>query len=70
MTRHPKPHLFTPDPDVPARYSADGHLLNLGACRCGLVGEPGDAHHTLPPAPAEADGRQRAAGDTTYEKEN
>lgn len=58
MTRRPKPHLFTPDPDVPA-----DPITRLRACRCGLVGEPGDAHHTLPPAPAEADGRQRAAGD-------
>jgi hypothetical protein len=58
MTPKPKvpPHLFQADPDVPA-----DPIRGLHACRCGLVGKPGDAHHTLP-APVE-DVQQRAAGE-------
>lgn len=53
--RHP--HLFIVDPDVPADHK--GH----GACAvCGLMGEPGDAHHTLPEAPTE-DVQRLAAGE-------
>lgn len=48
--------IFTPDPDLPADHNG------RRACRCGLVGEPGDAHHTLPPAPEE-DAQSRAAGE-------
>lgn len=55
-----RPHLFVPPP--PDELDHNGR----GACqRCGLVGEPGDAHHTLPPAPEAADARELAAGDTT-----
>lgn len=54
--------IFTPDPDLPARYDAAGRLVSPGVCRCGLPGEPGDAHHT-PPAQAEADHGQLAAGE-------
>jgi hypothetical protein len=44
------PHVFQADPDVP------------GCCaRCHLPGQPGDAHHTMPPPVADV--RQRAAGD-------
>lgn len=47
--------IFTPDPDVPP----DHH--GRQACRCGLVGAPGDAHHTVPePVP---DARGLAAGE-------
>ncbi len=59
MTAKPKsavrPHLFVPDPDVPADHN--GHR----ACRCGLIGQPGDAHHTLPDPPPDA--RSAAAGE-------
>lgn len=48
--------IFTPDPDIPADHRG------RRTCRCGLTGEPGDAHHT-PPAPAEADHGQLAAGE-------
>ena len=47
--------IFTPDPDVPADQK--GRLT----CRCRLVGEPGDAHHTAP-EPVE-DAASRAAGE-------
>jgi hypothetical protein len=47
------PHPFQADPDVPPDHN--GHR----ACKCGLVGEPGDAHHNPPPAPVDA--RQLAA---------
>ncbi len=50
-----RPHPFLPDPDIPADQA--GRLV----CRCGLVGEPGDAHHTMP-EPVQ-DVRLRAAGD-------
>lgn len=49
--------IFTPDPDIPADHRG------RRTCRCGLTGEPGDAHHTLPPAPDEADVRELAAGE-------
>lgn len=49
------PHLFQPDPDVPADHQG------RHACRCGLVGRPGDAHHTLPAGP-ETDVQQLRAG--------
>jgi len=53
-----RPHLFVPPP--PDELDVNGR----GACqRCGLVGEPGDAHHTLPDPPSEADHGQRAAGE-------
>ena len=48
--------LFTPDTTLPADHN--GRLT----CRCGLVGEPGDAHHTLPDVP-ETDVQQLAAGE-------
>lgn len=55
---HVPPHPFVADPDVPP-----DPLDRTGrrACRCGLLGEPGDAHHTLPP-PVD-DARSRAAGE-------
>jgi hypothetical protein len=49
------PHIFTPDPDIPADMNGNR------VCRCGLVGKPGDAHHTLPEPPDDA--RSRAAGE-------
>jgi hypothetical protein len=57
MTRKPTlpPHLFRVDPDVPADQNG------RHACRCGLVGQPGDAHHTLP-EPVQ-DAQLRAAGE-------
>lgn len=50
------PHLFRPDPDVPPDQNG------RRACLCGLVGEPGDAHHTLP-ATAGRDAAELAAGE-------
>jgi hypothetical protein len=48
---------FAPDPDLPADHQG------RHACRhCHLVGQPGDAHHTMPPAP-EQDVRGLAAGE-------
>jgi len=47
--------IFAADPDIPADHNG------RRTCRCGLTGEPGDAHHK-PPAPVE-DARQRAAGE-------
>jgi hypothetical protein len=47
------PHPFVTDPDVPPDH------LGRGACRCGLVGRPGDAHHTMPDVPEQAAVRQR-----------
>jgi len=65
MTRDPAAHrvcggIFTPDPDLPADHQG------RRTCRCGLVGEPGDAHHTVPEP--EADARSAAAGDTQEEE--
>lgn len=48
------PHLFQPDPDIPP--GLDGR----GACSvCHLVGQAGDAHHTLPEVPAQAEHLRR-----------
>jgi hypothetical protein len=60
MTRDPAAHrvcggIFRPDPDLPADHNG------RWTCHCGLLGAPGDAHHTVP-EPAE-DGRMRAAGE-------
>jgi hypothetical protein len=49
------PHPFQLDPDVPADQNG------RGACRCGLIGQPGDAHHAMPDAPQDA--MSRAAGE-------
>jgi hypothetical protein len=51
-----RPHLFVADPDVPPDQSG------RATCRCQLVGEPGDAHHTLP-VMSERDVQERAAGE-------
>lgn len=52
--------IFTPDPDMPAEP-----FTGRKTCRCGLVGKPGDAHHTAPePTP---DVRGLAAGDNDKE---
>ena len=48
-----KPHLFRPDPELPA--DSRGRRV----CRCGLLGEPGDARHTLPDVPEQAQHRGR-----------
>lgn len=48
-----KPRLcgpFQPDPDIPPDQNGRGVCRN-----CHLVGAPGDAHHTLPDAPAQAE---------------
>jgi hypothetical protein len=48
--------IFTPDPDMP-----DEPFTGRKTCRCGLVGQPGDTHHTVPePVP---DVRGLAAGE-------
>lgn len=50
-----RPHLFVPDPDVPADHNG------RGACAtCHLIGKAGDAHHELPDAPAWDVQRARA----------
>jgi len=54
-TRVP-PHPFVADPDIPPDHNG------RRTCRCGLPGEPGDAHHTLPEVVGQ-DARQRAAGE-------
>lgn len=46
--------LFTPDPTLPADQAG------RQVCRCGLIGEAGDAHHTLPDVPEMAEHRRRA----------
>jgi hypothetical protein len=47
--------IFTADPGVPPDHNG------RQACRCGLLGTPGDAHHTVPaPVP---DVRGLAAGE-------
>jgi hypothetical protein len=48
--------VFTPDPDLPADHNG------RRTCRCGLLGEPGDAHHTVP-VMSERDAQERAAGE-------
>lgn len=49
-----KPHPFVTDPAVPP--GQDGR----GACAtCHLIGEAGDAHHTLPDIPEQAEHRRR-----------
>lgn len=45
--------VFTADPDVPADHRG------RRACVCGLLGEPGDPHHTLPDVPEQAEVRGR-----------
>jgi len=47
--------VFQPDDDLPADHQG------RRTCRCGLLGEPGDAHHTVPEP--EADARSAAAGE-------
>lgn len=47
--------IFQPDPDLPADHRG------LSTCRCGLVGEAGDAHHT--PADDVPDVQRRRVGE-------
>jgi hypothetical protein len=49
--------VFTADPELPP--DSRGRQV----CRCGLVGEPGDAHHKLPDVPAQAEVRHRYGDD-------
>lgn len=46
------PHLFVVDPDVPPDQFGRRACLAPG---CHLMGKPGDAHHTLPDVPEQAD---------------
>jgi hypothetical protein len=60
VTAQPRQHrvcggIFTPDPDVPPDHNG------RQACRCGLLGEAGDTHHTVPEP--EPDARGLAAGE-------
>jgi hypothetical protein len=48
--------IFTPDPGIPPDHNG------RRTCRCGLTGQAGDAHHTVPDAPA-VDVQQRASGE-------
>lgn len=50
------PHPFVADADLPP------DLNGRHVCRCGLVGEPGDAHHALPEV-AEQVAHRRRYGD-------
>ena len=53
------PHPFAPDPDVPADPLSGKRACRVPGCR--LMGEPGDAHHTMPePIP---DAASAAAGE-------
>jgi hypothetical protein len=53
------PHVFVADPEL-RPHPAD--LEQRGVCAiCHLVGEPGDAHHTVPEPTADV--RQLAAGE-------
>jgi hypothetical protein len=52
-----RPHLFVPDPAIPP----DHH--GRRGCTCGLMGHPGDPHHTVDDQAVE-DGQRRAAHDT------
>ena len=52
-------HLFVPDPGVPADQNG-----RQACATCHLIGEAGDAHHTLPDRPAGADARELAAGES------
>jgi hypothetical protein len=57
----PSPHPFVADPDL-LPHPAD--LEKRAVCfTCHMLGQSGDAHHTLPAAP-DVDAQQRAAGDT------
>jgi hypothetical protein len=61
MSRKPTlpPHVFVADPDL-APHPRD--LEQRAVClTCHLVGQPGDAHHTLP-EPVQ-DAQLRAAGE-------
>lgn len=53
MKRGPGPHVFVADPDLPADQRG------RRVCRCGLLGEPGDAHHEMPDVPEQAEMRRR-----------
>lgn len=57
--RKPAPHVFRADPDL-RPHPAD--LEKRAVCvACHLLGEPGDAHHTMPSAVTDA--RGLAAGE-------
>jgi hypothetical protein len=49
---------FVPDPDVPA-----DHQGRQACANCHLIGTPGDAHHTLPDVPEQAEHRRWAGED-------
>jgi hypothetical protein len=48
------PHPFVADDDMPPDHNG------RQVCRCGLIGEPGDAHHQMPDVPEMAEHRRRA----------
>lgn len=48
-------HVFREDTTLPP--AQDGRKV----CRCGLIGQPGDAHHTMPEPTVDA--RSMAAGE-------
>jgi hypothetical protein len=50
-------HPFVPDPDLPP------DMTGRRVCRCGLVGEPGDAHHDTAELDAEQAEARRWAGE-------
>ncbi len=54
--------IFTPDPEIPAEVRVvKGERVVRHVCRCGLLGQAGDAHHTV--APPSVDARGLAAGE-------
>jgi hypothetical protein len=56
------PHPFLRDPDLPPDVNGRYVCATPG---CRLVGEPDDAHHTLPTVPEQAEHRQRYERDGT-----
>lgn len=48
------PHVFAADPDLPADHTGR-HICAV----CHLLGRTGDAHHTLPDVPEQADHARR-----------
>ena len=54
MKNRPGPHLFAADTDVPA-----DHLGRRACSQCHVMGRPGDARHTMPDVPEQAEARAR-----------
>lgn len=55
------PHPFQADPDIPPDHR------DRKTCICGLTGRPGDSHHDVPAAPAQAEHLRRVGDDSLEE---